>query len=717
MRELTPTDVARRPLPGTVAPTSIAFSPDGATLTYLLATDGTLEQRLVSVDVATGEVTEVAAPGATVDEADLPLQEQLRRERARELAVGVTRYAWARRARRVLIPMADGLWILDDLDGDRRRVTTPDELGGPLLDARLTADGSLVGFVSGRDVYVVSAAGGPPVAVTAGDPGRTRGLAEYIAQEEMHRPHGFWFSDDGSLVAFCEVDETHIPIYRIVHQGSETVGPGAQEDHAYPFAGEANAHVRVGVVPTDGSGATDPVWLDLGCTGIGDDRYVARIDWDRSGSLLVQMMDREQSRLDLVRFDPETGAGTLLLSEASDVWINLHDHLRPLDDGSFLWASERTGFCHLEHRGADGGLIATLTSGEWMVTSIAAVDAGHVWFVATLDSPLERHLFRVSLAEPGPPERLTSGTGVHTVTFHAGTGTWTDTRSTPTQPPVTALHRVDGSATVLHDAGAADPRVGELGLTPPAELTIAADDGTPLDGLLFAPDGDGPHPLVIWLYGGPGAQLVTRSWSGTVALRAQYLCQRGFAVAVIDNRGMANRGLAFEGALRRRMGTVEVADQVALVHHLVDAGIADPGRVGVYGWSYGGYLSLMCLARRPDVFAAACAGAPVTSWDGYDTCYTERYMGTPASNPDGYRDGSVMAHVEGLRDRALLLVHGLIDENVHFRHTARLLNALLAADIDHRLLLYPDERHLPRHERDRVSMEHRIADFFRDALA
>ena len=246
-----------------------------------------------------------------------------------------------------------------------------------------------------------------------------------------------------------------------------------------------------------------------------------------------------------------------------------------------------------------------------------------------------------------------------------------------------------------------------------------SDDGpvTELHAAVYRPDGDGPFPTVVWVYGGPHAQLVTRSWATTVAMRAQLLRQEGFCVAVVDGRGSTARGLAFEGALRHRMGTVEVDDQVRLVESLVAEGTTDPARVGIYGWSYGGYMSALCLARRPDVFRAACAGAPVTSWDGYDTHYTERYMGTPASNPDGYREGSVMTHLEGLRDRHLLLVHGLIDENVHFRHTARLVNALVRADIDHRLVLYPDERHVPRAEADRASMERLILEFFTDALA
>ena len=273
---------------------------------------------------------------------------------------------------------------------------------------------------------------------------------------------------------------------------------------------------------------------------------------------------------------------------------------------------------------------------------------------------------------------------------------------------------------VLHDAGH-DPALDDLDLVPPAPIEVVAGDGTLLHGMVYEPVGDGPHPLVVWTYGGPSVHLVTDGWGPTAALRAQYLRQLGFAVAVVDGRGSSDRGLSFEGHLRHRMGTVEVDDQVALVEHLGDHGLpgggaVDRDRVGIYGWSYGGYLSALCLARRPDVFAAACAGAPVTSWDGYDTHYTERYMGTPASNPNGYAQGSVMTHVEGMRDRRLLLIHGLIDENVHFRHSARLLNALHRAGIDHELVLYPDERHTPRGEDDRRAMEERVASFFLDTL-
>jgi len=198
-------------------------------------------------------------------------------------------------------------------------------------------------------------------------------------------------------------------------------------------------------------------------------------------------------------------------------------------------------------------------------------------------------------------------------------------------------------------------------------------------------------------------------------MRVQYLRSLGFLVFILDNRGSARRGLAFEAAIKHDMGHVEVEDQVDGVRWLVEQGLADPERVGIYGWSYGGYMAAMALARAPETFRAAVAGAPTSHWDGYDTYYTERYMGTPESNPQGYEESSIMAHVSGITGR-LLLMHGLIDENVHFRHTARLINALIRARIPYELMLFPDERHMPRRLEDRVFMEERIRDFFLSAL-
>jgi dipeptidyl-peptidase 4 len=253
-------------------------------------------------------------------------------------------------------------------------------------------------------------------------------------------------------------------------------------------------------------------------------------------------------------------------------------------------------------------------------------------------------------------------------------------------------------------------------LPAPELMSFPTADGTEtLHAALYRPDprlhGPGPYPLVCAVYGGPHVQRVNRSWSQCADMRAQRLRSLGFAVVKCDNRGSSRRGLGFEAAIRHRLGRLEVLDQVTTVRQLTMRGIADANRVGIYGWSYGGYLSAMCLCRAPDVFHIAVAGAPVTSWDGYDTHYTERYMGLPADNPSGYRESAVFDHVSNMRGK-LMIVHGLIDENVHFRHTARLINRLIAAGKDYDLLIFPDERHSPRRLRDRIYMEQRISDYF-----
>jgi len=687
-------DVARYPLPGTLAPGAIAFTPDDSAVTWLHSPEGTLSRELFAVDIATGERRPLVGDDAGVQEGELTLEEKLRRERMRELTTGVTRYQWSETGAVLLVPLASGLWV------DGRLIETD----GVPVDPQLSPDGRWVAFVLDEQLHVMASDGSSPPRLLA-----SGGLAEFVAQEEMGRLHGFWWSKDSRRIAFQETDETHIPVYRIVHQGSDDLGDGAQEDHRYPFAGGENARVRLGVVDVEGG---DVRWLDLG----DDFEYLARVDWFPDGALVVQLQDRRQQRLDVVRIDVDSSERTVLLAETSDVWINLHDLLRPLDDGSgrFVWASERSGYRHLELRAADGSLVRELTSGEWLVTSLKAVGDGRLWFTATKDSPLERHLYVVSL-DGGDVTRITTEPGTHDVVIDDARRRFVDTFSSRTQPPAVRLcdlatGRVER---VLFDTP--DPRVEELDLVghaPELATVTAADGTTELHALVYRPAGEGPFRTVVSVYGGPHAQRVTDSWAVTVRMRDQYLRQLGYLVVAVDNRGSDARGLAFEGAIRHRTGDVEVRDQVAALRELATYGLVDlDAGVAVHGWSYGGYMAAMQLARAGDVFTVAVSGAPVTHWDGYDTHYTERYMGPPAENAEGYDASSVLAHVEGMRDGALLLVHGLIDENVHFRHTARLVNALIAARIPYQLLLFPDERHTPRREGDRVFMEEQIRDF------
>ena len=705
-------EIAKFPPPGMSIPVSFSFSPDDTLLTYLYGPDQSPTRQLYALDTETGE-SRVIQASVDPETVDLSLEEQLLRQRQRQLGEGIVRYSWAGKRDVILIPAQSGVYLKDGIDSPARLLVSSDS--GSILDPQLSPDGSMVAFVRDAELYVASVDGGETRQITHGarGTGKTHGLAEYIAQEEMNQLSGFWWSKDSAHIAFKEVDETHIPVYRIVHQGSGDTGPSAQEDHKYPFAGQPNARVRLGVVSKS---TLETVWMDLGDD---EDIYLARVVWMPDGSLCAQIENREQTRLDLVRFDIGTGSQTTLLTETSEVWINLHDMFRPLDDGGFVWASERTGFMHLYLYDAHGNLVRQLTHGDWVVDSLEGVDQKSriAYFTGTRDGPTERHLYRASL-DGGGIERITAEPGTHVVALDHGCVKFVDVFSSVDTPPTVTLRSLtDGSILhSIHEPG--DPRLNTLDLTPPELVTIPTRDGQSLHGAVYRPPpefGPGPYASVVYVYGGPHAQIVSNHWSMTCALRIQHLRSQGYLVFSLDNRGSARRGLAFEGSIKHNMGDVEISDQVDGVSWLIERGLADPDRVGVYGWSYGGYMALMCLSQAPDVFKMGVAGAPVTHWDGYDTHYTERYMSTPQSNPEGYRESSVMAHINRL-EGSLLIVHGLIDENVHFRHTARLINSLIAARKYYEILLFPNERHMPRSLADRVYMEERISEFFQRNL-
>ena len=556
---------------------------------------------------------------------------------------------------------------------------------------------------------VGSADGGEARQLTSGaEEGLTNGAADFIAAEELDRSDGHWWSPDGERIAFVRADSRAIEEYAIVHQGMDEV---EVERHRYPFAGEANAIVELGVVELE-SGQT--TWVDLGAE---QDIYLARVAWRPDGVLTAQVLSRHQTSLRLLAFDAG-GVASVLIEERQEPWINLSNDARFLESGEILWSSERTGYRHLSVHDGSGARLRTLTEGEWLVTRVVEVEesGGWVYFMATRESALERQLYRVPLAG-GAVERLTEESGWHDAVVSPSGDAFVDTYSSAERAPVVRLHALAGGERdvryeVLYDNEGMT--ASTLGVQAPEYLSLQADDGTELWGSIYRPDPleEGRrYPLIVSVYGGPHAQLVTNSWGAAVDLRAQYLAQQGYVVFRLDNRGSANRGLAFEASLNRRLGTVEVEDQVAAVRFLASLPYIDAERVGIYGWSYGGYMSCMCLMQAPEVFKVAVAGASVTHWDGYDTGYTERYMGTPQENEAGYEHGSVMAHVGRLAGK-LLLVHGGIDENVHFRHTARLIRALTAAQKPYDLLLFPEERHMPRDAAGLEYQERRLVEHF-----
>lgn len=710
---ITLAQVAAFPRPGTVAPASLAFTPDGGGLTYLFSAEGTLVRSLWRYDLATGERTVLAGPdGAGTSGLRLSRDEELRRERLRLRELGVTDYQWAPKADQpvLLVPGAHGLQVRLG-DGELREVAGT----AGAVDPRLSDDGRRLAFVRDGDlsaVDITEPGSVPRRLTTTAEDGLTNGLAEFIAQEELDQPRGFWWAPGARRIAFVEADSRHIRKYPIVHQGRDHP---ETEEHRYPFAGEANARLRLGVADVDSADGGTTTWMDLGPD---PDIYLARVAWTPAGGLTAQLLSRDQKSLRLVAFNSETGSMRVLIDERCEPWLNLHDHARFLESGDILWSNEQTGFRHLFLHDATGRPLRQLTSGDWMVTRVAGVDEPRrvVYFIGTREGALERHLYAVSLDGDGP-RRLTEEPGWHDCTVSRDGDHFVDVHSALDRGVSVTLRDQDGAAqAVIHaDAGAT---AAALGLRPPELFTLAASDGTSLDGALYTPPVIEPgrrYPLVVSVYGGPHAQRVANEWSLTIDLRAQYLAQEGYVVARVDNRGAAGRGLTFESHIAGNLGAAEVEDQVAAVDFLAQRPYVDRGRVGVYGWSYGGYMTCLMLMKAPGVFSVGVAGAPVTHWDGYDTGYTERYLGTPAANPEAYRESSVLAHVEGLAGK-LLLVHGGVDENVHFRHTARLIVALTSAQKSYDLVIFPEERHMPRDARGLEYMERRLVEYFRAHL-
>jgi len=705
--ELTLARVARFPPPGARVATQFRFTHDGRFL-YFLSLEGPGPDRsLVRLDVR-GGAREVVGRAEGTGAAALTPEEILRRERQRIQDLGITEYTLAEKADAVVYVSGGALFLVRP---GSPPVALP-EAGKGALTPQLSSDGTRLAFVRDGELLVMDLATRAVVTLTRGA-GETlkHAVAEYIAQEEMDRPLGFWWSPDGGALAWTEVDESPVPVYPIVHQGRDAWDV---ERPRYPFAGGPNARVRLGIVPSRGG---ETRWLPLAQEG--EDVYLARVRFGPDGALYAQVQSRDQKSLRLVRFRPPSYQATPLLEERSETWVALHEDLRPLKDGRFLWSSERSGWRHLELRATDGRPVRTLTSGAWPVDRLESVDEerGIVFFTAARESPLHKPVYRVPL-EGGKVARVTPEDGFHAAVFAPDGRRFVDVHDRLSQPPKALLREASGAIERVIDAND-DPEVKALGLAPPELVTLQGADGTPLHGAIYHPPAGtgGPrHPAIVRVYGGPTSQTVKDSWELTQDLRAQFLARRGYVVFRLDNRGTPRRGVAFERTLARRLGAVEVEDQAAGARWLASRPDVDGARIGIYGWSYGGYMALLCLLRAPDIFRAGVAGAPVTDWAGYDTHYTERYMGTPQENPDGYRASSVLTEAARL-DRPLLLVHGMSDENVHFRHTARLLNVLNPAHRRYDLLLFPDERHLPRGQNDREELEARLLQHFDRHLA
>ncbi|WNH53842.1 S9 family peptidase [Stenotrophomonas oahuensis] len=674
-------------------------APDGSQVSFLRGKEADRNQLdLWTYDIASGQTrmlvdSKVVLPG----EETLSDAEKARRERQRIAAMtGIVDYQWSPDAHTLLFPLGGELYLYDLSKQGKVAVRQLTHGEGFATDAKLSPKGGFVSFVRARNLWVIDLASGKQIQLTSdGSDTIGNGVAEFVADEEMDRHTGYWWAPDDSAIAFARIDESPVPVQKRYEMYADRV---EMIEQRYPAAGDHNVTVKLGVVAP--KAAATPNWVDLGTN---PDIYLARVDWRSPQQLTFQRQSRDQKKLELIQADLASGKQQTVATETSKTWVPLHNSLHFLKDGGFVWSSERTGFQHLYRVAADGKTVTALTAGNWPVDELLAVDedAGTVYFRAGVDSARESQIYSVPLAG-GAIKRLSQADGMHTASFARNASVYVDSWSNTTTPPQISLHRASGEKiATLVENNLADPQhpyARYLDAQRPVEFgTLTAADGrTELNYSLIKPAGFDPskrYPVAVYVYGGPASQTVTNSWPGRGDhLFNQYLAQRGYVVFSLDNRGTPRRGRDFGGALYGVQGTVEVADQLKGVEWLKQQPWVDPARIGVQGWSNGGYMTLMLLAKASNQYACGVAGAPVTDWGLYDTHYTERYMDLPANNPKGYEEARVLAHVDGLRSR-LLLIHGMADDNVLFTNSTELMSALQKRGQPFELMTYPGAKH------------------------
>ena len=668
----------------------VKLSPDGRSVTYIKtrADDLTITDLWIA-EVAGGEPRllldgKQLAPGVR----ELSEAEKARRERAGVATRGVVDYAWDSLGKVILAPVEGDLWLYDLAVGQARQLTAS---AGDEIDAKISPQGGFVSWVRDDNLYLMPIIGGAERPLTEGGVElKSWGTAEFIAQEEMGRSTGYWWSPDDRAIAIAFVDQTGVDIV----ERPEVNATGANVvPQRFPRPGRPNARVELHVQPLTGP----RIKVDLGDN---PDIYLARVNWAKDAkTLYVQRQTRDQRRLDLLAVDPATGQARIILTETDPHWIDLSDDFRPLADGTFLWSSERSGFLHLYLYDRDGQLIRQVTRGDWPVAQVEGVDEARsrVIFSAHKDTPVERRIYAVSYAKPGLPKALTPGGGQWAVTVADKGGAFAGTYHDGNTPPQTALYRADGSRVRWIEENAL--KAGHpfwpyaATLREPAFGTIKAADGQDLYWSMRTPpgfDASKTYPVIVQVYGGPGAAMVQSAWA---APEDQILLDAGYILFELDNRGTPNRAAVFKTAIDRRMGQLEVDDQIAGARYLATLPYVDKDRIGVTGWSYGGYMTLLLLTAPDSPFRAGVAGAPVTDWRLYDTHYTERYMGTPAENASGYAATEVVGRLPRLKPGSVLILHGMADDNVTFDHTTRVLFALQAAGTPFETMVYPGLRH------------------------
>ncbi|WP_433515657.1 prolyl oligopeptidase family serine peptidase [Nonomuraea sp. CA-143628] len=647
-------------------PRGFTISPDGGKVVFLRTKSGTDPVTcLWELDTET-HVERLVVDPRTLDDGDLPPEERARRERSREQAGGVVGYSTDSSVTRAAFALAGGLYVTELPNGDTRRLETP----GAVIDPRISPDGRRVAYVSGGALRVHTLATGDDRALAEPEsPTVTYGLAEFIAAEEMDRMRGHWWSPSSDALLVERADEAPVLTWHIADPANPDRPATAQR---YPAAGTPNAVTQLFVLGVDGSRVAVPY----------EDEYLTTAAWS-SHALSIVTMSRDQKRLRLFAVDPATGVSTLVREDADPAWVDVVTGVPAhLDDGSLVWVAASDGGNRLFVGDR------AVTPPTLQVRAVLDVDHDSVLFSASGD-PTEIQLWTWDGHSLLP---VSTRSGVFSGRMSGGVGVLTE-QSLDTEGVSTTVVRRDGMAIPipsLAERPGLDLRVS-LGRSGRRDLSTAVVLPS------WHEQGSRKLPVLMDPYGGPHAQRVLNRRGGY--LESQWFAEQGFAVIVADGRGTPGRGPAFERAVLNDLATPPLEDQIDALQGVAEQypDDLDLTKVAIRGWSFGGFLAALAVLRRPDVFHAAVAGAPVTDWRLYDTCYTERYLGHPDEQADVYDNSSLFGDAAKL-ERPLLLIHGLADDNVVAAHTLRLSSALLAAGRQHSVLPLSGVTHMTPQE-------------------
>ena len=693
-----------------------AISPDGTKVSFLKGrTDNARQQDLWAFDLETGEssllVSSTDLLGAPEQLSD---EEKNRRERMREYGSGIVSYSWVNKDL-LLFPLGGDLYTYNLATKKSRQITATK---GFETDPKVSTKGGFVAYVRGNELYLTELDTGLERQLSDGATDLIRNAtASFVVQEELGRRTGYWVDPAATRIAYTQIDESPVAIESRIEFGADGVGSVSQR---YPFAGTDNATVKLGVVSTKGG---DTRWVDIGND---KDIYLTRAAWSVDGkTLYAGILSRDHKTHTILKINPDTGASDTFFTERSKTWLNIDSSFRPQKDGSMLWMAETSDKRQL-FRIAPDGTMSALSADGVLVNSLNCVNAETqtAYVSGWKATATEQHLFKVDLST-GETNQITEAGGMYSARFDRGCSRYIGGFSSPDTPPQTRAFNADGSPLAWLNENALDenhPYAPFLGAHINPEFgQIAAEDGTMLDYMLYKPldlKAGEKRPSVTIVYGGPGVQRVNKAW-GRRGL-ARMLAHHGFVVFQLDGRGATNRGKAFEDVLYRSMGRAEVVDQSAGADWLKSQDFIDPDKMGVYGWSYGGYMTLHMLGQT-DYYAAGVSGAPVTDWALYDTAYTERYLGDPREGnanytKGAYENGSVFPYLDGLTE-PVLLIHGMADDNVVFRHSIKLMDAMQKRGAHNmRVMTYPGEKHGFRSEANRTHRDRSILEFFSEKL-